>query len=204
MSESDDAKRRVDGPVIRGPWGQPPTKGPKLPDRTKATRRRITLGIIAAVVVFVISWAGPIATVITDYLWYADLGHTVVFWVTTLSGWAVGAVFAAVFFVLLFVNIRVARALAPKVRPIAPASTDPPWMQVVSQLGELAQGRWVDWLLFALAIVFAWIAGAGASTGWIMFQQALHATPFSGVDPQFNINISFFVFQLPALRAIVD
>ena len=167
-------------------------------------RRRAIIGIVIAAIVILFAWAASLAEFITDYSWYADLGHTNVFWVTTLSPWVVGGIFAIVFFALAYVNIRLARGFAPRVRPVGPGAGDPAWMQAIGQAREIITGAWVDWALIGLAIVLAVLAGASISADWALFQQAIHATPFHVLDPQFHMDVSFFVFQMPALRSTID
>ncbi len=185
-----------------------PTAGrggtPQLPDLRKWLRPgRIIAALVVLFVIFGLGWVNWLATVITDYGWYTDLGHTNVFWVNALSPWIVGFAFAVVFFVIVYVNVRIARALAPKVRLAGPSAGDPAWMQAVSQVREFGS-KWLGWALLALCLVLAWIAGAGMSGDWQLFQAALHASSFHMNDPQFGLDIGFFVFWLPALRAAVD
>lgn len=205
-SESHEPEEPHVVPDFRFPTGGRPGGPdlPQLPDLRKWFKPgRVLVILIVAFVLFGLGWVNWLATVITDYGWYGDLGQTTVFWVNALSPWAVGLVFALVFFALVYVNVRIARALAPKVRVAGPGGGDPQWMQVISQVREFGD-KWLGWALLGLCLVLAWIAGAGMAPDWQLFQQALHASSFHMNDPQFGIDIGFFVFWLPALRATVD
>jgi uncharacterized membrane protein (UPF0182 family) len=196
-----------EGPRISGPFDMPPDPfaNVHVPEfkPPRITRGRIIIGVIFAVVVFFLLFAGPIARIITDYQWFGDLGHTSVFWVSAISPWVVGIVFMAIFFALLYANIRIARAFAPKVRLAGPSKTDPAWMQVVDQVRQVGSS-WINPVLLGLSVLFAWLAGASMSSEWLVFQQFLNASKFATKDPQFGLNVGFFVFQLPALRLVVD
>lgn len=194
--------------TVRGPWGDmPPDPFPTIhipkPKPPKISRGRLIWAGVFAVLVGLLLFAGAIARWITDYQWFGDMGHTTVFWVSVLSPWIVGLVFGVVFFVLLFVNIRIARSFAPKVRVTSPAKGDPAWMQLLDQLREFGSA-WLGWALTGIAVFLAWVAGASMSTEWLTFQQAINASRFPANDPQFGINIGFFVFQLPAIQATVS
>jgi uncharacterized membrane protein (UPF0182 family) len=89
------------------------------------------------------------------------------------------------------------------VRVAGPSAGDPAWMQAVGQIRD-AGSKWVGRGLLVLCLLLAWIAAASMSADWRLFQQFLNASPFALKDPQFGIDIGFFVFQLPALRVVVD
>jgi hypothetical protein len=195
-------KPRVGGPFDMPPDPFPPLQIPQFKP-PRISRGRIIAGVIVAVVVLVALFAGPLAKLITDYQWFGDMGHTTVFWVSLVSPWVVGLVFFVVFFAILYANIRIARAFAPKVRLAGPAAADPAWMQVVDQVRQVG-AAWLNPVLLGLSLLFAWIAGASMSSEWLVFQQFLNASKFPTNDPQFGLNVGFFVFQLPALRLVVD
>ncbi|TLM97242.1 MAG: hypothetical protein FDZ75_05040, partial [Actinobacteria bacterium] len=86
-------------------------------------QRRSRLGLIAGAIVaafFVVimplvTW---FSTVWTDYLWYVDLGQPQVFWTRIVSQFAVGISFGILTFLLIFLNLRIARSFAPKAMPV--------------------------------------------------------------------------------------
>jgi uncharacterized protein len=144
----------------------------------------VLLGILAQVVPFY-----------TDWLWFGEVGYTVVFW-TILS--LRGALFTAVslgVLVFLWANLTVAaRTAAPDVL----------W-ELEDQLG--LPGRVVIEPLIRrfLPVVLAFIAvvsGLRSSTHWQTVLAYGNAQAFRTKDPVFGHDLSLFVFELPLWRLI--
>ena len=193
----------------------PPFGGPyRIPDLDEIPRPQHAEGPAALdrdrrssplLIFFGIGWLGALATVYTDYLWFVDLGHTNVFWVNLLSPWVVGLAFALVFFALLYVEHphRAGAGAQGPHRGTDGRATRRGCSSSASCATSPVHGS--GRVLLGLSIVMAWIAGASMSDTWQLFQQAINATRCSRRrDPQFHIDVGFFVFQLPALRATVD
>jgi uncharacterized membrane protein (UPF0182 family) len=58
--------------------------------------------------------------------------------------------------------------------------------------------------LVAVAMLPGLVAGAAAAAAWKTWLAAANSTPFGSADPQFHRDISFYVFQLPWYRFLVD
>lgn len=172
---------------------------------TNPSRRPRALTVIVLVVLFFgLPFLGWLATLLTDYLWFADLGQQQVFVTTWLSRLATGALFGVVAFALLFVNARIARSMAPRtVVTSVPDAMPDQFEEIVSQLRG-SVGPVVDRVVLWASVGLAVFLGAAMSVNWDVFRLALAAAPFGITDPQFGRDIGFFVFTLPALRAIAD
>ena len=57
---------------------------------------------------------------------------------------------------------------------------------------------------WGVALFFGFTNGARLATEWRTLLQFLNASSFDQVDPQFGLDISFFVFVLPALKVLVS
>ena len=57
---------------------------------------------------------------------------------------------------------------------------------------------------WGVALFFCFTNGARLATEWRTLLQFLNASSFHQVDPQFGLNISFFVFVLPAIKVLVS
>jgi hypothetical protein len=55
-----------------------------------------------------------------------------------------------------------------------------------------------------IPVVFGLIAGLSAVGDWQVVQQFVNSTPFGRTDPQFGLDISFYVFQLPFYRLVLN
>ncbi len=169
--------------------------------------RIITAAVV--VVLFLLVTAPATAQFYTNVLWFRDLGQNQVFWTRIWSTLSVGLIFGALSFAIVYANLVVARRMRPPVR--ATATYLPGVMQTPQQQFEetLAQVRakidpFVGWVLLAIAALVAISIGSGMSSSWETFRLALGGVAFGKVDPQFHLDIGFFVFKLPALRMISD
>ena len=172
---------------------------------TNPPRRPRVLTIVVLVVLFFglpfLTW---LATLLTDYLWFVDLAQQQVFITTWVSRLATGALFGVIAFALLFVNGRIARSMAPRTVLTPVAETIPEqFEEIISQLRG-SVGPVVDRVVLWGSLGLAFVLGVAMSTNWDIMRLALAAVPFGLNDPQFGRDIGYFVFTLPALRAIAD
>jgi uncharacterized protein len=172
---------------------------------TNPSRRpRVLTIVILAVFFFGLPFLGWLATLLTDYLWFVDLGQQEVFITTWASRLATGALFGVIAFALLYVNARIARSMAPRTVLTSVAESIPDqFEEIVSQLRG-SVGPIVDRVVLWGSVGLAFFLGAAMSANWDIMRLALAAVPYGLNDPQFGRDISFFVFTLPALRAIAD
>ncbi|MGH7734948.1 MAG: UPF0182 family protein, partial [Gemmatimonadales bacterium] len=139
-----------------------------------------------------------LATFYTDYLWFGSV-HLSGEWRRMLevkAGLYFG--FAAVFFVVLWLNLAVVDRLAPKELALGPED----------ELVRRYQQRVAPRALLVrtlVALVIALIAASGTVGQWTNYLLFSNAQPFAHLaDPQFHKNVGFFVFALPFLSFIVS
>ncbi|MBI5253827.1 MAG: UPF0182 family protein, partial [Euryarchaeota archaeon] len=114
----------------------------------------------------------------TEYLWFIEVGYLSVFLTVLKSKLALAAIAAAFFFVLGFLNFRVALKNS------------------LSMRGEEREFRFAS-LAFALLLLFSFFMGLAASIGWDVTLQYLSQVPWGIADPIFSRDISFYFFTLP-------
>ena len=162
----------------------------------------------AIVAVFLIATSGSLATFYTDLKWFTDLGQVAVFWTRFWSEYAVGVAFAVATFAIVYANLLVARRLRPLVTPVSyPAGTPMSPEQQLEQTFARIRGAidpWAGWIVALVAIVVAFNVGVSMAGSWETFRIALTNTTFGVKDPQFGMDVGFFMFQLPALRIVAD
>ncbi len=138
-----------------------------------------------------------IAGFYTDFLWFDELNITSV-WKQVLGAKLIlGAIFTAVFFMVMWGNLAIADLLGPKFRPMGPEE------ELVERYHQMVGSR-AGLVRIAVAGVFALIAGPGAAgqwNAWILFRNHV---PFGQRDAQFSRDVGFYVFDLPFLTFVVD
>ena len=170
----------------------------------RGVRRGVTIAIVALVL-----FSGVLATFYTDLLWFRDLGQGSVFWTMFTSRIITAAAFTLVAFLLLYVNALIARRMAP-----GPVLTSVGFADgQVSAQAQIQQGLtqvrgyvdpYVRWVLLGGCLLLGWMAGASVAGSWQALRLGLAAVPVGEIDAQFGRDISFFLFQLPALRIVAD
>ncbi len=174
-----------------------PSDIPRVPRKDGGNGRRIGISLIVAVVVVAVSLFKGAAVFYTDYLWFGsvDLKHV---WATLLgTKIALGALATLFFFLVLWINLWVVERFAP--RNILWTQED----ELAKQFSRFIKPR-VGRVRAIAAGVLALFGGLGFYThwqDWILFR---NGGSFGLKDPQFNKDVSFFVFKLPFLTAVVQ
>lgn len=158
------------------------------------TRRRFSPIAVTVVIVavLILGFLG-VAAVITEVLWYQQVGYLPVLttqWVAAGSMFLVG-------FLGMAVPIFFAIDIAYRKRPV--------YARLTGQLDryqELVEPlrRVVKWLLPAVIGLFAGFASAAQ---WQTVLLWINASPAGTKDPQFGLDVSFFLFDLPLWRGVV-
>ncbi|MEN9993000.1 MAG: hypothetical protein RLY83_570, partial [Actinomycetota bacterium] len=156
--------------------------------------RPAQLSIIILVILALAFFA--ITNFYTSVLWYQQLGFDQVLFTRirtqVLLGLSAG-IFAAV---LVGINVYLANKMKPLYVKTAPVN-DP----LAAVRDSLAKVRKV--VMVAAPLVIGAIAGMAAAPRWQQVLMFLNYTPTGKVDPQFKLDASFYLFQLPFLSDLV-
>lgn len=147
--------------------------------------------LIAAAILFL--FGGALVALLTDWLWFSDLGYGKIFTTVVWTRVQIGLIFGLLFFAIIYGNLWYARKIAP---PPSPMSVE---QQLLERLGRLAR-RGLGLLLFLGSIVVSAMVGLEAATHWETWLKYMHSTPFGVRDPLFGRDIGFYVFDLPFLN----
>jgi uncharacterized membrane protein (UPF0182 family) len=152
----------------------------------------VIAGVIAFIVVLII-----VAGVWTDFLWYRSVHYGSVFGVTYGTRWAlffIGGIFMAA---VTGANAVIAYRLRPAYRPVTPQR---PGVETY-RLAVDPHRRLLLGIVLGLVGLISGISAAGAWRTWLLF---INQVPFHQKDPQFKIDISFFVFTYPFIRLVLS
>src|SRR5215469_15624942 len=175
--------------------------GPARPPDTRATLRlprwpRYLVPVIAGVIAFIVVLI-IVAGVWTDFLWFRSVHYGSVFGVTYGTRWAlffIGGIFMAA---VTGLNAVIAFRLRPAYRPVTPQR---PGVETY-RLAVDPHRRLLLGIALGLVGLISGISAAGAWRTWLLF---INQVPFHQTDPQFKIDISFFVFTYPFIRLVLS
>ncbi len=164
----------------------------------RASNRRRAVLVIAAigVLVFIASLRG-LANFYTEFLWFDALGLGSVWRRIVAARVALGALFTAIFFVMIWVNLWVADKIGPSVRPQGPEE------ELVERYHAVVGNR-VGLARIVVSLLLALTAGVGVSAQWENWLLFINREDFGIRDALFDRDIGFYVFQLPFLTYLVS
>jgi uncharacterized membrane protein (UPF0182 family) len=174
-----------------------PFRNFNFPKRNPGERRRIgalplTVIILTVLAVVLVSLSG----FYVDYLWFKSVEYSEV-WTKLLTTRASLFVIFGLFTSLIIVsNILIAY----KRRPVyVPTSLEADNLERYrAQIEPIKRAA-----IIGIALAIFYFAGTAGSRFWELWMLYRNATPFGITDPQFNRDISFFMFTLPFWQALV-
>jgi uncharacterized membrane protein (UPF0182 family) len=154
-------------------------------------RRRWVL-IVALVIIALLLLLGILSGFYVDVLWFREVHQSGVFWHVIWTKLALGIVFGVAFFLLLAVNLFVARRLRPRFRVFSPEQ------EIIERYRAVIDPH-ANQLIPAVSAVIALLVGVAASAHWQTFLLWKSAGPvtFGVTDPVFHRDPSFYIFILP-------
>ncbi|WP_236824799.1 MULTISPECIES: UPF0182 family protein [unclassified Blastococcus] len=168
---------------------------PPVPVPTLSRRAKLVIGAIAVLLVLFTA-VGTLTNVYVDYLWFDETGFTEVFW-TELQA---RALLFAVAGVATGGLTALAMYLAYRFRPtFRPMSLEQQNLERYRQSLEPRRGL----VLTGIAVVLGLFAGFTAQSSWETWLSFRNSTDFGRTDPQFGVDLSFFVFDYPFYRLLL-
>lgn len=158
-------------------------------------RGRLALIVLAGVVLLFILLGWLVGTW-TDWLWFSEVGYTRVFTTMLWSRLGLFGVFGVAVGLAAWFNMWLAFRLRPLLRP--PSTEQHALDRYRSTLGPHF-ARWVA----LLAVVIGLFAGLSAQGRWQQWLLFVNAQPFGVNDPQYGIDIGFYVFRYPFWRYLL-
>ncbi|MFZ8997462.1 MAG: UPF0182 family protein [Ilumatobacteraceae bacterium] len=153
----------------------------------------IVLGIV--VFLFVV-FGRAIAQFAVDAMWFSALDRSDIFWGQLGAKVTLFALFFLAFVVLAGVNLFVADRVAPKEFP---ANVHP----VVERFHEVF-GQRLRLVRYGTALVLAVMLALPAIAQWQDWLLFRNSQEFGVDDPQFGVDVGFYVFRLPFITFALD
>lgn len=162
-----------------------------------APKRNSSPAAIATLIVVVLGVAAlGVLGVYTDLLWFGQLGFGSVFTTQIAAQAAAFAIGGITMGLLTWASF----IIAYRTRPIYLKFADErdPFAQYRMLLDQLRKV-----IMFGLPIILGLLGGVAASSQWKLMLTWVNRTYTGEVDPQFGLDISFYLFDLPFLTAVV-
>lgn len=178
-----------------GTSDQPAT--PRPGQGARGRRGRVSpLGVTVAALVVIVVAIVILSEVATRYLWFDQLGFQEVL----TTRWVVQAILFVIGALVFALPLHVSLRLAYSRRPVYPPVTreDEALEQFRSAVEPLRRG-----ITILAPILVGAFAGLAASRSWENVLLFLNAQDFGATDPQFGLDVGFFVFTLPVIDLLL-
>jgi uncharacterized membrane protein (UPF0182 family) len=180
------------------PWT--PVKNERVPNTSRPKLLLFFQLLVPAAIVLVIA-VGGITGYLEKWLWMGQLHYTGIFWTLLSVQWTM---FAAAFaFVFLFTSFNLIEALqhsgaiGGRVRRELLQGTNLSGMGTV-ELAELGvTPKFLRSIVVIISLGLAWLAADAFFSQWDTYLRFRYGGSFGIADPLFNIDVGFYVFQLP-------
>src|SRR3954468_11550162 len=169
---------------------------PPVPVPTLSRRAKLVLGAIGVLLVLFTA-IGTLTNVYVDYLWFDETRFTEVFWTELQSRALLFALAGAATGGLVALAIYLAYRFRPTFRPMSLEQ------QNLERYRRSIEPR-RTLVLTSVAVVLGLFAGFTAQGSWETWLQFRNSTDFGRTDPQFGLDISFFVFDYPFYRLLLS
>jgi uncharacterized membrane protein (UPF0182 family) len=149
----------------------------------------IALGVIATILV-------SLSGFYTDYLWFKSVDYTNVWSTVLLTKASLFLVFGLLTSLILVTNIVIAYRKRPIYVPLTvEADNLERYRAQIDPIKRL--------ITIGASLVFFYFAGSSATSLWRDWLLFRNGGDFGSKDPQFGLDISFFVFKLPLYQALI-
>jgi uncharacterized membrane protein (UPF0182 family) len=155
----------------------------------------ILVGFVVVIIVLLLSLKG-LAVFYTDYLWFANYHLGEVWSGVLLAKVELWVVFAAVYAAGAIASVLIAQRRGLR----TPGVHDD---ELVVRYRAFAQRRPLVLPLVLVGVTTLIVASQAPAEwrNWLLFR---HAVSFPASDPQFHVNVGFFVFRLPFIEFLIS
>lgn len=164
--------------------------------RTRGGRARALVPTLIVLVALLIAFA-IFTRFYTDYLWYQSIDFTKVFSTQLTVKAVLFLVFGLLMGGLAAVNFVVAFRNRPAYAPLSPEQQNLERYRVGIEPFQRV-------VVIGVSVVLGLFAGSAAAGGWQRYLLWRHGASFGQKDRQFGMDLSFFTFDLPFYRFLLN
>lgn len=139
-------------------------------------------------------WGGRLYT---DLLWFENLNYDAVFWNILLSRWTVRLAAGLIYFLFLYINLLFTRRAL-----LGSLNIELRERIFGTYFGRLLTRRGLSLLFLGGSLLMTIILTAYTGELWLQVRQFLQGAEFGLVEPIFQKDLSFYIFQLPFWRSL--
>lgn len=155
----------------------------------------MTVGVLVGVFLLftVLGWG---IDAYTDYLWFDEVEQTGVYTGVLLTRLLLFAAIGLAMALILAANLYLAYRLRPLLRP---HSAEQATLERYRMVVQPRLGTWIA----VISVVIGFFAGLSAQGRWKEWTLFQNSQTFGVRDPQFNVDVGFYVFDYPLLRYVL-
>lgn len=155
-------------------------------------KRGALLPTVIAVVVLIALFVG-FTQVYTNILWFEQLGYLQVFITRNLAMIGLFVAAALIVAALMFLSLWLAHRHRPRGGEVT--DTMRKYQQALDPVRKV--------VMVAVPLIFGLFAASTVATQWQTVMLFFNQEPFGQTDPQFSMDLGFYVFTLPFLRLLI-
>src|SRR6478752_1314366 len=168
---------------------RPPVGLPTMSKRAK----RVLIALVSLAVLAIL-WFQFVG-IYVDWLWYGEVGFREVFSTQAISRIILFLIAGLGGGGLVFLSLYLAYRSRPVFVPTNEVDPLAPYRTIITTRPKV--------FAFGISGVVALICGLSAQSDWTTVQLWLHGGDFGTVDPQFNLDVGFYVFTLPMIQLVL-
>ena len=168
---------------------------PPIPALTLSRRAKISLAVVAAIIVLLIVLSSLVGVYI-NWLWFGEVGFHNVYKTIVVTRLVLFLIFGVLMALIIGGNMFIAYLLRPPFRPMSAEQQNLERYRVMLE----PRKRLILIAIMALAGLSAGLAASGDWRTWTLWRVG---GSFGVKDPQFHMDISFFAWDYPVYRLML-
>ena len=156
-------------------------------------RRRLPLIITVAILAAVLGGFFLFSSLYTEVLWFDQVGYLEVL----LTTWGGAVAMFLIGFVTMFIPVWLSINLAYRFRPVYAQLSNElnRYREIIDPIRRVA--------MLGIPALLGLFSGLGSANTWPQFLLWMNREPFGTVDPEFGLDVGFYIFELPVFSSVI-